>query len=79
MSLDGLNVIMAGSYRADEEGAPWRVFLYVDERATTTQHAALAEIFTGCAGGTALRNYASRISEVYAVRRAHIELDHRRR
>jgi len=76
--LDGLNVIMAGSYRADEEGTPWRVCLYVDERATTGQHAALAEIFTGRAGGTTLRNYASKIGEVYAVRRAQIELDHRR-
>lgn len=78
VSLDGLNVIMAGSYRADEEGTPWRVCLYVDERATTEQHAALAVIFTGRAGGTALRNYASKIGEVYAVRRAQIELDHRR-
>ena len=78
LSLDGLNVIMAGSYRSEEEGEPWRVYLYVDERATTEQLAALAVIFTGRAGGTTLRNYASRIGEVYAVRRAHIELDHRR-
>ena len=78
LSLDGLSVIMAGSYRQDEAGAPWRVCLYVDERATEEQHVALATIFTGQAGGTVLRNYASVIGEVYAIRRAHIELDHRR-
>jgi hypothetical protein len=77
-ALDGLDVIMAGSYRGDEPGMPWRVCLYVDERATTGQHAALAAIFTGQAGGTTLRNYATVIGEVYAVRRARIELDHRR-
>jgi hypothetical protein len=78
LSLDGLNVIMAGSYRDDEPGRPWRVCLYVDEGANAEQHAALAAIFTGQAGGSALRNYARVIGEVYAVRRAHIELDHRR-
>jgi hypothetical protein len=78
LSLDGLNVIMAGSYREAEPGSPWRVCLYVDERASSEQHAALAAIFCGHAGGTALRNYASVIGEVYAVRRAQIELDHRR-
>ena len=78
LSLDGLGVIMAGFYRDDEEGKPWRVCLYIDERATSEQHTALAEIFSGRAGGTTLRNYASVIGEVHAVRRAHIELDHRR-
>ncbi len=78
LSLAGLNVIMAGSYRSDEPGTPWRICLYVDERAAPDQHAALAAIFTGRAGGSTLRNYARVIGEVYAVRSAHIELDHRR-
>ena len=78
LQLDGLGVIMAGSFRQDEPGQPWRVCLYIDERATPDQHLAVANIFTGRAGGTALRNYASVIGEVHAVRRAHIELDHRR-
>lgn len=78
LSLDGLGVIMAGSYRDAEPGASWRVCLYVDERASPEQHVALAAIFSGQAGGTALRNYANVIGEVYAVRRAQIELDHRR-
>jgi hypothetical protein len=78
LELDSLGVIMAGSFRHDEPGRPWRVCLYIDQRASSEQHLALATIFTGRAGGTALRNYASIIGEVYAVRRAHIELDHRR-
>ena len=76
--LDDLNVIMAGSYRNDEDGKPWRVALYVDNRATPDQHHALLQIFSGQAGGTPVRNYASSIGEVYAVRSAHVELDHRR-
>lgn len=78
ITLDDLNVIMAGSYRDGEHGRPWRVALYIDHRASSEQQAALAQIFTGQAGGTPARNYASAIGEVYAVRRAHVELDHRR-
>jgi hypothetical protein len=76
--LDGLNVILAGTFRDEEDGKPWRVCLYIDDRATPDQHLALTEIFSGRAGGTSFRNYASVIGEVYAVRRAHIQLDHRR-
>ena len=47
LPLDGLGVIMAGSYRDDEDGRPWRVCLYIDERATSEQHTALAGIFSG--------------------------------
>jgi hypothetical protein len=77
--LDGLAAVLAGSYRDDEAGKPWRVCIYVDARADAAQQRALADIFTGRAGGTAYRNYAKAIAEVYAVRPATIELDHRRR
>jgi hypothetical protein len=77
LDLSGLAAVLAGSYRDDEPGKPWRVFLYVDERANAAQQQALADIFTGRAGGTALKNYAAVIGEVYAVKPAHIELDHR--
>lgn len=69
--------MLAGSYRDDEPGKPWRVCLYVDERATSAQHEALKEIFLGRVGGTPSRNFATSITEVYAVRSAKIELDHR--
>jgi CheY-like chemotaxis protein len=72
-------VVMAGSYSDDEPNKPWRVILYVDNRSSDGQFAALRDIFLGRAGGTALQNFAGRIGATYAVRRAAIELDHRPR
>jgi hypothetical protein len=70
------SVVLAGSYSDAEAGKPWRVSLYIDDSATGAQHDALAEIFLGRAGGTALANYARAIGEVYAIRKARISLDH---
>jgi hypothetical protein len=58
---------------------PWRVILYIDERSSEDQFAALSDIFLGRAGGTSLKNFAARIGATYIVRRAAIELDHRPR
>jgi DNA-binding NarL/FixJ family response regulator len=69
-------VVIAGSYRDDEPNKPWRVVLYIDERSSEDQFAALRDIFLGRAGGTALQNFGARIGATYAVRRAAIELDH---
>ncbi len=55
LDLSGFEVVLAGSFDADEPGSPWRVALYVDERADRAQHAALADIFLGRAGGTTWR------------------------
>ncbi|HEY9225507.1 MAG TPA: DUF1326 domain-containing protein, partial [Gemmatimonadaceae bacterium] len=74
--LSGLGVVMAGNYRDDEPGKPWRVALYVDDRCDDRQFASLTDIFLGRAGGTTLKNFGARINGVYAVRRAKIELDH---
>lgn len=79
VDLSGLSVVMAGSYTDDEAGKPWRVTLYVDEGASDDRAASLTNIFLGRAGGTTFSNFAKRIGEVYAVRRARIELDHRPR
>jgi hypothetical protein len=76
LRLDDLAVVMAGWYDDDEPGSPWRVSLYLDERASHQQYAALAAIFLGRAGGTTLRNFAAAIGTVHAVRRAGIELSH---
>ena len=73
LDLNGLGVVMAGSY---DDGGPWHVCLYVDDRADARQYDALTNIFLGRAGGSVLRNFAKRIGEVYAVRQAKIELDH---
>jgi hypothetical protein len=79
VTLDGLCVVMAGTYRDDEPGKPWRVILYADDRSDDQQFAALTDIFLGRAGGTVFTNFAARIGAVYAIRRASIELDHTRR
>ena len=76
LPLDDLAVVMAGWYDDDEAGSPWRVSLYLDERASQMQHDALAGIFTGRAGGGVLRNFAAAISTVHEIRRARIELSH---
>jgi hypothetical protein len=57
-------------------GSPWRVSLYLDDRASREQHAALAAIVPGWAGGTTWRNFAAAIGTVHAVWRARIELSH---
>ena len=74
--LQGLRVALAGQYDNRESGKPWRVILYIDDRALAEQSAALTNIFLGWAGGTALRNFAKAISEVYGVKPARIDLDH---
>ena len=76
LALDGLAVVMAGSFTDEGTRSPWQVALYVDERATPAQAAALADIFLGRAGGQTLRNFAAAIGEVVAIRPARIELDH---
>lgn len=76
VDLSGLAVVLAGSWDDDEPDSPWRVALYVDERADEDQQYALAEIFLGRTGGTTLGNFARQIGEVYAVRPARIKLDH---
>jgi len=76
LDLSDRSVVMAGSYRDIEPNKPWRVILYVDERSSELQFAALTDIFLGRAGGTALKNFAARIGATYIVRRAVIELDH---
>src|SRR5262249_33652580 len=70
-------VVMAGSYRDDEPNKPWRVILYLDDRSSDEQVAALTAIFLGRVGGTAFKNFGMRIGATYTVRRATIELDHR--
>lgn len=76
LPLDDLAVVMAGWWDDDEPGSPWRVSLYLDERASQEQHDALAAIFRGRAGGTTWRNFAAAIGTVHAVQRARIELSH---
>jgi hypothetical protein len=78
VDLSQRQVVMAGSYADDEPGQPWRVALYIDDQAASEQHESLSAIFLGRAGGGTMRNFASNIGEVYAVRAASILLTHSR-
>jgi hypothetical protein len=67
---------MAITYDNDEPGSPWTIALYVDDGVSLDAEAALQAIFSGRAGGN-LR-FTREIGEVLAIRRAVIELDHRK-
>lgn len=78
LDLAGLQAVMAGYWDEDEKGVPWRVRLYVDDRAGEPEAAALADVFLGRAGGTPARNYTPAIREVFGVTAARIEIVHDR-
>jgi hypothetical protein len=75
IDLAGTKVVMTGSF-VEKGSNPWSVILYVDDRATEAQRAALVELFLGRAGGSAQKNFAMYIAEVHATKTARIELDH---
>jgi hypothetical protein len=76
VSLNDLAVVMAGWYDDDEPSSPWRVSLYVDDRADDAQYESLTAIFLGRAGGTVWDNFAAAIGTVHDMRRARITLSH---
>jgi len=79
--LAGLTVALAIRYDDDEPGSPWTWVLYLDDRASGEQRAALEGIYTGRLGGDALTHFpwAWKASNLVDVRAVAIELDHRRR
>ena len=79
--LAGLAVAMSIRFDDDEPGSPWTWILYLDERASEDQRAALEAIFTGRLGGDALEHFpwAWKASHLLDVRPVAIELDHTRR
>jgi hypothetical protein len=74
----GLPVALACRYSDDEEGSPWTYVLYLDERATAEQRAALRDVYTGALGGDALAHFpwAWKPSVLAGVEAATIEFDH---
>ena len=76
--LAGLTVALALRYDDDEPGSPWRWILYLDERGSEEQLAALEAIFTGRLGGDAEEHFpwVWKASELLAVRRVAIDVDH---
>ena len=81
VDLAGLPVAMALRYSDDEPGSPWTWILYLDERASAEQRAALEGIYTGRLGGDAQSHFpwAWKASSLVAVRPVEIDVDHTRR
>jgi len=79
--LAGLTTALALRYDDDEPGSPWQWILYLDESGSEGQLAALEAIFTGRLGGDAEEHFpwVWKASELLAVRRVAIEVDHTRR
>jgi len=77
IDLSDLRVVMSLRYRDDvKPSTRWEVTLYIDERADAAQHAAIADIFLGRAGGTVAAQYGPAIGEVHAIRSARIAVEH---
>ena len=78
LDLSGLAAVLSLRYDDDEPGSPWDFYLYVDERADAPRRDALADIFLGRAGGTALEHFpwVWKPSNLLGVAAAPIELDH---
>jgi len=79
--LAGMTVALAIRYDDDEPGSPWTWILYLDERGSEEQQAAVEAIFTGGLGGDAETHFpwAWKANELLAVRPVAIEVDHTRR
>ena len=75
--LSGLGVALACRYDDDENGSPWTVVLYVDERGTDEQRTALADIFLGERGGPHIVKlpWVRKPRQLVDVRPARIELE----
>ncbi len=74
LAVDGLNVAMAVEVEGNMATTPWRVALYVDDRADEAQAAALTSIFAGKAGGHPAL-LASHVGENLGVQRAPIAFE----
>jgi len=78
VELTDLGVVLVFRYDDDEPGSPWTYALFVDERADDDQRRALARVFTGELGGSALRQFpwAFKDSRLLGWRATPIEIDH---
>jgi hypothetical protein len=72
VNLDGFNTALAAYAPGHMLEVKWKVALYLDERANQDQQGALAQIFSGQAGGH-LAGLAPLIGEVLGVKAAPIE------
>ena len=78
ISLGGLATVLVVRYSDDEEGSPWTFRLFVDDRGNAQQRRALADVFSGSLGGSAVDHFpwAWKPSNPLGVEPAQIEVDH---
>ena len=78
VDLSGLNAVLAVRYDDDEAGSPWDHYLYVDERGSEEQRAALEDVLLGRLGGTPDEQFpwVFKPSRLLGVRAVPIEIDH---
>ncbi|HTO25479.1 MAG TPA: DUF1326 domain-containing protein, partial [Gaiellaceae bacterium] len=76
VDVAGLLTALVISYDDDEPGSPWTVLLHVDGRADEEQHAALAQVFLGGAGGAHVSRlpWIRKARHLVGVRSSPIEL-----
>ena len=74
LRLDNLNVVLAVHSPGHMAQTPWRVALYLDDRASEEQQAALGSIFSGASGGHPAV-LAGHIGEVLGVGSAPMSFD----
>ena len=81
VDLTGQPVALAIRYSDDEPGSPWSWILYLDERSTGEQQAALQALFGGELGGDAVTHFpwTWKASRRIAVRPLAIDVEHTRR
>jgi hypothetical protein len=78
VDLAGMNVVLASRYHDDEPGSPWTCALFVDARGDARQREALADIFTGRAGGTPQKQFpwVFKAADLLGVEALDLEIDH---
>ncbi len=74
VDLSGLNAVMAVHSPKQMTDGNWRIALYLDDKATPEQAAALGAVFSGAAGGH-LANLGPLIGEVTGVSSASISIE----
>ncbi len=74
VDVSGLTIVMLGFIPGNVLDGNWRVALFVDERATEAQFAALLSVYKGERGGP-VAELAKLVGEVVSVERAPIRFD----
>ena len=78
VDLVGMQAVLVSRYHDDEPGSPWTYAVFVDARGDERQREAIADIFTGRAGGTPARQFpwVFKAAELLGVEALDIAVDH---